>query len=503
MTRRVGGIRTSRIAAATALLVALAACSSSNGGGGSGGTAAFGPGAPLHGNQLVYGVSAARDRAITYQPDVVFLDGGADSVKAVSADGMSWTISASAKNVDQLQVGKIMVATNYGVGRILAVAASGADKRVALGPVSLTDIIKDGTLASAQPIALAGFNAYDVSGQPGLITDLAGATTSSATTSSANMVSLPPARFMAYTGATPERAMLPAAPAPGNLPAATPTIPDSVVGDYHLQSSCCSSVGVHVYYEKNGGKVSASVHLRFDRPTVDFSIVVRGGQVKSANVSLHGAAGLSFDITAATLNGRGNFKGPRVELPVDIQIPIAAGPIPMTIGVQQIFSMGLALSGRAEMSADGEYTVGGSLGFSYANGAPKFDQPKIGVKKSILEGMGALSVGPSGLDLAYALKLSIGVGTIGFTVGAWYQVAASLALTASGAPGLALVNCKSAALTLTSRYGIGYNIPDLVASAVNALLSAIYTNPKPIKASGGPEWGPDELFKRATPPCSK
>jgi hypothetical protein len=505
MTTRLTAKGRVRIALGLALVMTATACASSgakNPGNGAGATKAavqFAPSGPLHGNQLLYGVSATRDDSITYQPDVVFLAGGADSIKAVSADGMQWTVSGSAANVAAMQPGKIMVATNYGVGRVLAVNDAGADKVIALGPVGLTDIVKDGTFASSSPVAISGVYAYDTSGQPGLVAD------GPVEQSRAGAVTLPEAHFLAYTSARPRQSARPAVRLASNLPAASSSIPsNSSVGGFNVQTVCCTDVGLHIGYDKGGGRVSATVGLQLSKPSVGFHISIGGSKVVDAGVSLSGTAGIKFDISAATMNSAGNFKGPRVEVPVDIQIPIAAGPIPMTIGFQQVFSMGLALSGQASFSAQGEYTLGGALGFSVDRGGPHVSKPTFGVKKSIIESMKTLSVGPSGLDLAYALKLSIGVGTIGLTAGAWYQVTASLGLTSSGTPGTALVTCKRAELTLKGKYGVGYSIPNIVAQAINFFLRAIFTNPRPVLPSGGPEWGPSDIIEpEKTPACSK
>ena len=65
--------------------------------------------------KLRYGASPEQSSKITYQPDVVFV-GGADSIVSVSADGLIWTISGSAPNVNELRPGKIMFASSLGVG---------------------------------------------------------------------------------------------------------------------------------------------------------------------------------------------------------------------------------------------------------------------------------------------------------------------------------------------------------------------------------------------------
>lgn len=492
---------------AVLLVLTVTACSSggsvstsgSTPGTDAGTTPATAAGAPSD-QELRFGVSAKPDKSITYQPDVVFLDGGAGSVKSVSSDGLSWTISGRAENVDQLQPGKIMFATSYGVGRILAVKSVGADRQVALGPIALTDLIHDGTLSSPSDIPITGFEAYSIADQPGLATDIPDdTTTSSDTIAPGETTTIPAQGFIGRTASGAGERPVPL----GNLGPPSGSAPDSAVAGFQIQTICCSSVGLHLGYDKGGGRVSATVQLAMERPSVGFSIEIKGGRLVRASVGLHGAAGLTFNLSAATETTAGSFKSPRVEVPVDIHIPIAVGPVPLTIGIQQLFSMGIALSGQASFTATGEYKVGGSLGFSVVNGSPRVDTPTLTVQKSVLDTMKNLSVGPAGLDIAYALKLSIGVGTFGFSAGAWYQLTAALGLAAQPPLGLNLTECKTATLILTGKFGVGYSIPDIVARAINAFLSVIYKNPRPVPPQGGPSWGPSELFKAQTPPCAK
>ena len=64
-----------------------------------------------------YGRSPHRDPRVTYQPNVVMPSGGAESVRSVSPDGMTWTIDGHAAHVHDLAPGKIMFVSSQGVGR--------------------------------------------------------------------------------------------------------------------------------------------------------------------------------------------------------------------------------------------------------------------------------------------------------------------------------------------------------------------------------------------------
>jgi hypothetical protein len=261
---------------------------------------------------------------------------------------------------------------------------------------------------------------------------------------------------------------------------------------------------VHIAYDKNGARVQADANLNFDSPSVTFDLSISAGQLLNASVQVHGAASLSFAIEAAVKATSSDFHGGRIEVPVDLAFPVPIGNVPVTIGVQQIFSISLGLGGEASMGTKGEYALSGALGFTLKNGTITADTPSLTTTKSALDSMHTLSVAPSALTFAYAVKVSVGVGPPMLSAGIWYQVSAGLGIASSGAPGVSLVGCKTVSLSLSGRYGVGYKIPELVASALNLFLSTVMKKPPAaIPPVGGKEWGPTSFFDQSTPPCSK
>src|SRR5205823_13040523 len=93
-----------------------------------GGPGTFQPLGPLGSAERRYGRGRTPDPRVAYQPDVVIVGGGADSVRSWSQDGLTWTIKGDAPGVDQLAPGKIMFVTSLGVGRVLAIQPSGSDR---------------------------------------------------------------------------------------------------------------------------------------------------------------------------------------------------------------------------------------------------------------------------------------------------------------------------------------------------------------------------------------
>jgi hypothetical protein len=105
--------------------------------------------------ELTYGRAPVEADGITYQPDVVLVGGGADVVRSVSGDSMTWTLDAGAPHIDELEPGKVMFLTGRGVGRVLLLDRHDDEVVVTLGPVDLTDVILDGDINVSTPIDAA------------------------------------------------------------------------------------------------------------------------------------------------------------------------------------------------------------------------------------------------------------------------------------------------------------------------------------------------------------
>jgi hypothetical protein len=448
-------------------------------------------GAPqqLTGAELNYGASAPADGAgsVRYQPDVVVIGGGASSVKSVSSDGMIWTIDGSADHVDDLQPGKVLFATSLGAGRVLAIDDVDGDKRVALGPIAITDLIRDGQIRSDAPVPIESFLAYSTPDRPGL----------EGGPDDTNQ---------------PALALRPAAAGIPTLPPMappSPKLPSGKVGGWTTTSICCTQNGVHVSYDAGGARVSGTAQIGFSKPSADFSLNIGGGHIIDAAVKLNGAATLSLQIEAAVQASSSNVKSGRIELPVSINVPVPVGGIPFNIGFQQIFEVNLGLSGQAFLSTEGEYKLAGSLGFAIHDGKPQALFPTLTTTKSALDNIQSLAVAPQGLTFAFGVKVSIGVGLPGLSAGVWYQMSAGLSLATSGTAvnlkqTTSLVPCKTVSLALYGRYGVGYEIPAFVAKAINVFLGLVMKHPPaPVQPKGGPSWGPTELFNKSTPPCTR
>jgi hypothetical protein len=495
-----------RRVAAVVLIVAMGATAAAGCGAGPGskGVSPATAGAPqaLTGNELRYGASPRDDGTVRYQPDVVILGGGADSVRSVSSDGMVWTIDGRAKGASDLRPGQVLFATSLGAGRVLAIDDVGADLRVALGPIAITDLIRDAKISSGQPVPVSSFDAYNTPDRPGLQTDdNTGARTARA-----------PLGSMAATEPAIARSPVRSAAVPPSLPPMnppSPKIPGGSVGGWNVFGVCCTENGVHVSYDNGGARVSGTATIAFSRPSVDFSLTIGGGHLVDASVRLNGAATLAFDIEAAVKASASDVRSGRVQLPVSINVPIPIAGIPFNVSFQQLFEVNLGLSGEAFLSTSGAYRLGGSLGFSVQDGTPRVLLPTLTTTKSALDNIQSLAVAPQGLTFAFGVKVMIGIGVPGLSAGIWYQISAGMSLATSGTAvnlkqTTSLVPCKTVSLAIYGRYGVGYQIPSLVAKAINLFLGLVMRHPPaPVQPNGGPSWGPTALFKKSTPPCTR
>src|SRR5690606_23234363 len=60
---------------------------------------------------VAYGLPPLPHPEVTFQPDVVIIEGGGRTVRSVSDDGLTWRLDARADGVDQLAPDKIMFVT--------------------------------------------------------------------------------------------------------------------------------------------------------------------------------------------------------------------------------------------------------------------------------------------------------------------------------------------------------------------------------------------------------
>ncbi|MBX7265968.1 hypothetical protein KIF24_07940 [Micromonospora sp. Llam7] len=454
-----------------------------------------------------YGQAPRPHPKVTYQPDVVLIGAGAEAVRSVTVDGLTWTLDAAAGGVSDLGPGKVMFVTSRGVGRVVEVHDEGDTRRVTIAPVELTDVIRDGEFASDEPVPIDEPIAYSAEGA--LWTDH-----DAVTAASPPSPGVRPAAF----GGTPGALVRPAAGAAGAgrhrpaVPAArrapAPPEPERVdmprpsVGSRGVTANgftttprCCrDGVGADISYDDGEIRFVASAMLAMRSPSARFHLAISGGRVRVAELQVHGGGGLSVSIKGASRVGTDRQLDRRFTIPVDFTVPVGLVlGIPFTLSVTQELVVRTAFSARdGNLSASGAYDLRGVLGFGYRDGGWGVHRPEGPfMRSSLLDSVKGISVGANGAVLAYKATFTLGIGAfgfkaglhLGFTVSTGVARGSALAQFFPLAPGTRGIDCRGASLSIDLTYSVGYVIPEPVVKVVNFFLRIFQA--RPITSSGG------------------
>lgn len=398
-----------------------------------------------------YGLAPTTDGSITYQPDVVIVQGGAKAVLSVSSDGISWTIDANAGRASELQPGRIMFLTSRAVGRVLALEREGDELTVTMGPVDLTDVIKDGRIEVSAEIPLDSLTGLAIPDEPTALdyteTPASGRVDGSAMLALAHIPD-PTTQLKPRNDAGGPR--LP--------PPTTGSSAEMTLGPFSVELSRSSAdggrIGLKAGYQKRGVTIGVDFGAVLQNPVYDIAIDIASGRINSARMRIEGLKQLTVKLDAGSETGlAGNFKA-RAEVPFEFNIPIAA-PIPINLSIRQKFIVETAFSAKnSTMSATGVFGVDGPFGFDFQGGSLTLLTPKITETQSLIDSLQGTSVGVNGVVVAYQMKVLGGIGIPLFTAGPFAAMTVSTGLTVGS--DLGIVKCRIASLDVVAAGGLGY-----------------------------------------------
>ncbi|WP_051708920.1 hypothetical protein [Micromonospora parva] len=421
-----------------------------------------------------YGAAPTSDPGVTYQPDVVFVGGGGASVRGLSADALTWRIDPGASGANTLARGKVMFLTGRAVGRVLDLRRDTGDLAVTLGPVDITDVIRDGTFASDGPVALENPTRHDAGTPFWAEYDADGE-------GAGGVASTAPVARQRPDSTSGGRLGVARAVRPGTFAA------QRRVAGFAVTPICCAGgVGARFSYDGGGIRVAGTATLLMKRPTARFHLEIRGATVRRAELRIGGMAGLRIEIAGATDSHQNINK--RIPIPLDFSVPVGEIlGVPFSVTANQLIGVQTAFSAKdGNIKAAGEWSLGGSMGFGYANGAFGATEPwRLSVRNSITDSISGPSVGVNGIIVHYQAAFRAGLGALGFTAGLYATVTASVGLTVGSALGAPLVLCRSTQLGLYLDYGVGYTIPAGLTRAINAFLDLVNAGPIAAKAGIG------------------
>jgi hypothetical protein len=443
--------------------------------------------------EFKFGVSPTRNLNVTYQPDVVLMEHGAEAVKSMSSNGLAWTLDANAPGAADVKEGKIIFATNRVVGRVLGVVRKGSEMQVVLGPVALTEVIKDAHLSYDQPVDLGQMIAYSAPDYPGADGDTtpplrtamgprrartsvsfakvtstgdvlpmltegrAGAVrVSTAMLTSADRQQLRAMQTSRvtrgsrtaesrYSQAIPQVPDAPQLPGISQIPGASslPTLPpmpstpsigppsEVSISDFKVVPFCCGGLGMKIDHKDARVQLTAYAVLRLSAPSLHFKLDIVDGAIKTAVVELRGAAGLTVHFDAYSFKGLDGNINTSFYVPVDLTIPIGGMAVPFAVTVRQTFLVETRFSAKqSKMSAEGDYAFGGSVEMGYSNGGWGVSAPEqLHTKRNLAESISGASMGINGLTFAYGGRVIVGIGAFGFVTGPFLAYNTSVGVT--------------------------------------------------------------------------
>lgn len=439
--------------------------------------------------ELRYGIAPQLDASVTYQPDVIIVGGGANSIRGLSRNGLVWSIDAAAPHARELERGKVAFVTGRAVGRVLGVWDDGPNISVVLGPVDITEIIRDANIVFDNvPIDFGEAIPYSVPEPPGSSSEVPPLSAwAPPTNDAAPMVGF--ASFVAPPPAAgpPAQSSVPTVPP---LPGAPDWIAVPKFKIFPVVGA--TGIGIQMRSNTNGLALKAEAKVRLASPTLGFALVIQSGSVKRAEVAINGAAGLLMNFEGATDVGRSANVNERVQIPIDFSIPIGGFAVPIAATLRQTFIIKTAFGVRnTSLSATGDYQFGGGFRLGFNDGTFSMAGPSnFTSNRSLLESAGGVSLAPAGLVLAHQARIIVGVGALGFTVGPYLGVNSTVGVT-SGSD-LGMVKCKGATLIISLNGGVGYVIPKVVTDVINFFLRTLSVGPLQlgqIKGDGGAATG--------------
>jgi hypothetical protein len=421
-----------------------------------------------------YGYGVGPDVSVTLQPDVVVIENGPAAVRSVSADGIVWTMDARAKGMSKVHVGAVMFATSRAVGRVLDIRDEGSNKVVVLGPVELTEIISDGTIKVSQNLDLEKFWYQPVPDLPGafeetdLGSDASEAEVSGATFVGETVVTLPVLRMEASPSPSPKDGPLSAGKLPRPSGNGSLEIP---LGNWKMKPyGGGGRLGITINHD---APLKVGIDLAFTSKNLRINTEARvtRGLLKQSGTTIEGIDGLEVDLTAGAANGTADNKKIKAEVPVEMNIPIppspATGGLPLNAKVTFKLILATALTGNnATLLASGRYGLKGPLGIEGLT----IVTPEFSVEKSLMKSIGGITLGPSGLVVAFKAQFMLGAGTSAASVGPFASLTASVGVTNGSSLGAPLARCRGGSLDIKIAGGAKVDVSEAAQSIFNKIL---------------------------------
>ena len=483
-----------------------------------------------------WGMAPKRGAGIVYQDDIILMEHGDQAIRSFASNGLSWTFDANAPQVNEIQPGKIVFATGRAVGRVLAVQRNGDQVSAILGPVQLTDLVKQGKFLYDQPLDLNSAIAIAAPDYPGavnsaamqartpgpqatiegrsgtwhiaqyfVVSDTGKWTPMRTVTGSGARVRKPtllrsglhpstrlrpmqagavpsvPPTIPGTSIPVPNPNLPPGVPSPGNLgnlnpgPIPTPKIP--MIPLNGLQATpCvdCGGLGLKMYQEKDGLRVWVTIVFHLIHPHVVFCASIDNGSIE-ANLQLAGGAGVTVTLDAASSQ---EFTGGNIKetglIPLDITVPIGGIFLPLQIDLSQSIDMASAFSAKtSRLHGAGGIDLTGEIAADYHKGAWEITPPQGQVKENLAGMVTGISVGINSMVFAISQRLMVGVGALSFATGPYVDLISSVTSLKGSSIGTTLLNPTPICAQGTFNMSLGAGIGYSMPRIVASVLNTV------------------------------
>lgn len=420
-----------------------------------------------------YGYGPERDNGFTYQPDVVLIEGGPEAILAVTPDGLVWTMDGDAGGVEDLEPGKIMFASSGAAGRVVQVSSKGGDRVVTLGPVGLTDIVRDGRLTLDRDIDLASLSFQSFDDLPGAFGGEEGAALlPSAAAASGSVIELPPVLLAAATGDKP-----------GEAVERSKTFGDWTVTAY--KSATALGLKAERGLAKEGLKIQLDAHLVVNDLHITTDVPITAGQVGHSGFQMTGVTGIVAELKGGAGNGLADNRKVKIALPIELKEPILLAGFPATLIQKFKFLVETGFSAKnGNLTARGTWAVDGPLGFDGTN----LVTPTVTPKEKLIESLQGVSVGINSVVASVSFETGLQVGLPVAAAGPYARLIATVTLLNGSAIGI--VKCRQSTFLLELKSGVGISVYSPAKTVIQKLFGIVIPEEAPLPTK--------EVYKRPT-----
>lgn len=429
-----------------------------------------------------FGCAPRANSAVTYQPDVVFIGGGADAVRSWSRDGLSWTLRGDADGVEGLAPGNVMVATGIVTGRVVSKHQDGSDVVVTLAPVGLGDVVKEGEISSKGPQPLTGAHFMIAPEFPGLQIEDGPVGKSDSPSDNHLLVSAP------------------ISPKPNAVLVSQVVQHNGTSSGFAepaFDSLCCDdALGSRFTYDEGGLRVKGGIWLKLASPTIDYGLSFSNGVLKRGALAIRGITGVHVTFRASNDDFVDRIQ--HFWIPVYATIPVHFGqaadtdqpqPPPINIGIIQWVDIGAnfqAKSGSLQATADYNFDVD-NFQVSVRDGGLDAQGMVFPTSFTAVTKLGdtvaGASVGRAEVFVGAGAKICVCFGGLINSDGLFVTIIEEFdEVKVAGSLAILSGRCEAHEYNQYVRWGNGHWIPSLLAEGLNA---ALKPGEGPIDAFGG------------------